>query len=81
MYPQLWKNFKLNNYSIRFDKNTIDDRLRTIISFTKQILAGEKYLTLRYISDEDFVSDREFIYLCNAILVRRFGVVVLKIGG
>lgn len=81
MYPQLWKNFKQNNYCIRLNANLIDERLRTIIRFNKQILAGEKYLTLRYISDEDFVSDREFIYLCNAILVRRFGVVVLKIGG
>lgn len=81
MYP-LFFDFKVFD-NLDEDKITkIDNKkLKVLARFATEIFSGDKFLDLKDISDRKLVVDDEFICLCNAILIRRFGVSVLKIGG
>lgn len=81
MYP-LFFDFKVFN-NLYEDKITkIDNKkLKALARFATEIFSGDKFLDLKDISDRKLVVDDEFICLCNAILIRKFGVSVLKIGG
>ncbi|MCQ4022869.1 hypothetical protein [Ruminococcus sp. zg-924] len=53
---------------------------KVLINFANDLYLGTKKLYLKEISYHRNVSDSEFIYICNAILIRRFGIVVIKRG-
>lgn len=43
-------------------------------------LVDNPYISLKEISFRRNISDKEFYYICNAILIRRFGLAVIKKG-
>ena len=51
-----------------------------LIKFANDLYLGTKKLSLKEISYRKNVSDKEFFYICNAILIRRFGTAVIKRG-
>ena len=49
-----------------------------LINFANDLYLGRKQISLKEISYRKYVSDKEFFYICNAILIRRFGTAVIK---
>lgn len=58
----------------------IKSKDKVLINFANDLYLGTKKLSLKEISYHRNVSDSEFIYICNAILIRRFGIAVIKRG-
>ncbi len=53
-------------------------RDRVLISLANAIRTGVKPLPLRGVSDNSYVSDREFICVCNALLIKSLGLAVVR---
>ena len=53
---------------------------RVLVSFANDIYRSTTRLSLKEISFRRNISDKEFYYVCNAILIRRFGLAVIKKG-
>ena len=51
---------------------------RVMISLANAIRTGVKPLPLQGVSDNSFVSEREFICICNALLIKTLGLAVVR---
>lgn len=80
MSPSLWYDVTLsvNRYvAISPFTNKKED---VLIEFANALYSRDKFVDLRGITNCRRISNSEFIYLCNAMLIKRFGLSALKLG-
>lgn len=57
-----------------------DSKTEMLIDFINELASNRRTVSLKGISTCKEISVREFICLCNAVLIKRFGLSVVKIG-
>ncbi|MEE0874949.1 MAG: hypothetical protein UIH27_15985 [Ruminococcus sp.] len=78
--PDIWEHCVHTSQGYLCMSAEIEQKDRVLISFANDIYRSTTRLSLKEISFRRNISDKEFYYICNAILIRRFGLAVIKKG-
>lgn len=78
--PDIWEHCVHTSQGYLCMSAEIEQKDRVLVSFANEIYRSTTKLSLKEISFRRNVSDKEFYYVCNAILIRRFGLAVIKKG-
>ena len=80
---QLWRRVQnqVEKNGIRFDKmnlGSVDEKAYTLFCCAKDLYLGTKHITIADLADEQLISPKMFGIICNALVIRRFGIGVLN---
>lgn len=78
--PDIWEHCVHTSQGYLCMSAEIEQKDRVLVSFANEIYRSTTRLSLKEISFRRNISDKEFYYVCNAILIRRFGLAVIKKG-
>ena len=78
--PDIWEHCVHTSQGYLCMSAEIEQKDRALVSFANDIYRSTTRLSLKEISFRRNISDKEFYYICNAILIRRFGLAVIKKG-
>ena len=78
--PHIWEHAVHTSQGYFCMTSGLEPRDRVLISFANNIYLGTKRVSLKEISFRRNICDKEFYYICNALLIRRFGTAVIKKG-
>ena len=78
--PDIWEHCVHTSQGYLCMSAEIEQKDRVLVSFANDIYCSITRLSLKEISFRRNISDKEFYYICNAILIRRFGLAVIKKG-
>ena len=78
--PDIWEHCVHTSQGYLCMSAEIEQKDRVLVSFANDIYRSTTRLSLKEISFRRNISDKEFYYICNAILIRRFGLAVIKKG-
>ena len=76
--PDIWEHCVHSSQGYLCMSAEIEQKDRVLVSFANEIYRSTTRLSLKEISFRRNISDKEFYYVCNAILIRRFGLAVIK---
>lgn len=76
--PNIWDHAVHTSQGYFFMTSDLEPKDRVLIDFANDLYLGTKRLSLKEISFRRNICDKEFFYICNAILIRRFGTAVIK---
>ena len=79
MVPDTWAEMVLGIKGFICQRSTHDRKEKMIMKYANQLFAGNGRPDLSAISNESLFSDAEFICLCNALMISRYGTSVIKL--
>ena len=78
MYPDLWSEMVLARNGFFCQRGTRNKKEKVIIRFANDLFNGKPKINLYDVSDPKRFDEGEFICLCNALLILRFGAAAVK---
>ena len=80
MYPYIWENVVESSGRYYSIEDFPDRKTQVFIEFANELGSYKKIVDLKGMANCRKISNTEFVYLCNAMLIRRFGLSVIKLG-
>ena len=78
--PLIWEHSVHSSQGYFCMASDLEPRDRVLIAFANDLYLGTGRISLKEISFRRNICDKEFYYICNALLIRRFGTAVIKKG-
>ena len=78
--PNIWEHAVHTSQGYFCMASDLEPRDRVLITFANDLYLGTGRISLKEISFRRNICDKEFYYICNALLIRRFGTAVIKKG-